>query len=193
MSGFWKPSGIQLTMLNQRNNQPKHNLLVSLGKLFKAPVSSLAIGLVLTLMISGCSSLRFPGVYRIDVGQGNILTQEMIDKLRLGMTPRQVEFVMGSPMITDTFHPDRWDYLYNLETGKGLTLRNHLILYFENEKLAKIDNSNYKDPEAIRNNLLEQMGLPVPVKEDAEPSSEQKATSEEAPSTKEAEDSKPTA
>ena len=61
----------------------------------------LAVSLLLVLLVSGCSTLRFPGVYRIDVGQGNILTQEMVDKLRIGMTPRQVEFVMGSPMIAD--------------------------------------------------------------------------------------------
>lgn len=122
----------------------------------------LAVSLLLVLLVSGCSTLRFPGVYRIDVGQGNILTQEMVDKLRIGMTPRQVEFVMGSPMIADTFNPDRWDYLYQLETGKGFSLRNHLVLYFENEKLAKIDTAQYKDPEALKKSLLQQLGVEQP-------------------------------
>ncbi len=131
--------------------------LLNLGK-------PLVLVSLLALMTSGCSSLRFPGVYRIDIGQGNILTQEMVDKLRVGMTPRQVEYVMGSPMINDTFHPNRWDYLYHLETGKGITIRNHLVLYFENERLAKIDDSLYQDPEALRNNLLKQLGLPTPAK-----------------------------
>lgn len=113
-------------------------------------------------MISGCSSLRFPGVYRIDIGQGNLITKEMIDKLKVGMTPRQVEYVMGSPMIADTFHPDRWDYLYSLETGTGILVQNQLTLYFENERLSRIDESRYKDPDKLRNDLLKQMGLPVP-------------------------------
>jgi len=112
--------------------------------------------------ISACSSLRFPGVFRIDVGQGNLITKDMVDKLRLGMTPRQVQYVMGSPMIADTFHPDRWDYLYNLETGKGLLLANHLVLYCERDKLARIDKGQYKDPEQIRNELLKQLGIKIP-------------------------------
>lgn len=110
-------------------------------------------------LLSGCGSLRFPGVFRIDVGQGNLITSDMVDKLRVGMTPRQVRYVMGSPMIADTFNPSRWDYLYNLETGKGLLVENHLILYFEGERLARIDDSRYKNPEQLRNQVLEQMGI----------------------------------
>lgn len=110
-------------------------------------------------LLSGCESLRFPGVFRIDVGQGNLITSDMVDKLRVGMTPRQVRYVMGSPMIADTFNPNRWDYLYNLETGKGLLVENHLILYFEGERLARIDDSRYKNPEQLRNQVLEQMGI----------------------------------
>lgn len=141
----------------------------------------LLIGLI-SLLASGCSSLRFPGVYRIDIGQGNILTQEMVEKLRIGMTPRQVEYVMGSPMIIDTFHPDRWDYLYHLETGKGLSIRNHLVLYFENERLARIDDSLYKDPDDLRNNLLEQLGLPTaPKANDSESEEEEESPGEATP------------
>lgn len=114
-----------------------------------------------TLVTSACSSLRFPGVFRIDVGQGNLITKDMVDKLRVGMTPRQVRYVMGSPMIADTFHPDRWDYLYNLETGKGIFIENHLVLYFEGERLARIDNAEYKDPEQLRNDLMKQLGIEI--------------------------------
>jgi len=128
---------------------------------------ALPLLLISALITTGCSSMRFPGVYRIDVAQGNILTKDMVDKLRLGMTPRQVQYVMGSPMIWDTFHPGRWDYLYSLETGKGLMIQNQLTLYFENERLAKIDTARYKDPDQLRNDLLQQMGLPVPDATDA--------------------------
>src|SRR5690606_17744119 len=64
------------------------------------------------LAIAGCS---FPGVYKIDIQQGNVVTQDMINQLRPGMTRRQVRFIMGNPMITDTFHPNRWDYLYSIQ------------------------------------------------------------------------------
>ncbi|RMP66022.1 outer membrane protein assembly factor BamE [Pseudomonas kitaguniensis] len=68
------------------------------------------------LALAGCS---FPGVYKIDIQQGNVVTQDMIDQLRPGMTRRQVRFIMGNPLLTDTFHADRWDYLYSIQPGGG--------------------------------------------------------------------------
>jgi outer membrane protein assembly factor BamE len=144
-------------------------------------IASAMIVLATSLIFGGCSSLRFPGVYRIDVGQGNLITKEMIEKLRIGMTPRQVEFVMGSAMIADTFHPNRWDYLYSLETGKGILVQNQLTLYFENERLAQIDQGKYKDPEQLRNDLLKQMGLPVPAPAASEQADDKPATPENTP------------
>ncbi|MGB3620412.1 MAG: outer membrane protein assembly factor BamE [Ketobacter sp.] len=134
-----------------------------------------------TTTLPGCSSLRFPGVYRIDIGQGNLITKEMIEKLKLGMSPRQVEYVMGSPMIADTFHPDRWDYMYSLETGTGILVKNQITLYFDSERLAKIDDSLYKDPDKLRNDLLEQMGLPIPPGDDKAESAPAEPASEEPP------------
>jgi outer membrane protein assembly factor BamE len=122
----------------------------------------LRILLILSLIpMAACSSLRFPGVFRIDVGQGNLITKDMVEKLRVGMSPRQVKYVMGSPMIADTFHPQRWDYLYNLETGKGLFVENHLVLYFEGERLARIDNSAYRDPDQLRADVMKQLGIEI--------------------------------
>lgn len=151
----------------------------------RGKMTAALILLTITLVGTGCSSLRFPGVYRIDVGQGNLITKDMIDKLRVGMTPRQVEYVMGSAMVADTFHPNRWDYIYSLETGKGITMQNQLTLYFNNERLAKIDTSRYKDPEQLRNDLLEQMGLPVPPTKKA-PADDAPATEPAAEASKEA-------
>jgi outer membrane protein assembly factor BamE len=62
----------------------------------------------LALTLSGCGNFGFPGVYRIDVEQGNIVTPEMIEQLKPGMTRRQVRFVMGTPLIEDTFNDNRW-------------------------------------------------------------------------------------
>lgn len=108
------------------------------------------------LGLSACSSLQFPGVFKIDIGQGNILTQEMVDKLKVGMTPRQVEYVMGSPMITDPFHPNRWDYLYYLENGKGTVVNNRITLYFSGNRLSAIDTSHFKDPDTIKKRLAKE-------------------------------------
>ena len=66
--------------------------------------------------LAGCS---FPGVYKIDIQQGNVVTQDMIDQLRPGMTQRQVRFIMGNPLVADTFHPNRWDYIYSMQPGGG--------------------------------------------------------------------------
>ena len=81
----------------------------------------------------------FPGVYKIEIPQGNIVNQQMVDKLQPGMTKRQVRFVMGTPLIADTFEPNRWDYLRSLDKrGKGRT-QERVSLYFENDLLVRIE------------------------------------------------------
>jgi len=83
--------------------------------------------------VGGCS------VYRIDVPQGNIVTQEMVDRLEPGMTRRQVRAVMGTPLVRDPFHADRWDYVYHLRPGRGRVERRHLAVYFEADRLTRIE------------------------------------------------------
>ncbi|MDD2055095.1 outer membrane protein assembly factor BamE [Pseudomonas putida] len=79
------------------------------------------------LALAGCS---FPGVYKIDIQQGNVVTQDMIDQLRPGMTRRQVRFIMGNPLLTDTFHANRWDYLYSLQPGGGERQQERISVVF---------------------------------------------------------------
>ena len=71
------------------------------------------------LMASGCSTIlnNIPGVYTIDILQGNMIDQDLIDQLRPNMTKRQVMYILGSPMIADTFHEKRWDYLWRQSNG----------------------------------------------------------------------------
>lgn len=88
---------------------------------------------LLAIMLSACSSLEFPWVYKISVQQGNILDQEDIDKLEIGMTKRQVQFVMGSPLLVDTFNPDRWDYYYSKLDGEGKVMKKRFTVVFEND------------------------------------------------------------
>lgn len=88
------------------------------------------------LALAGCS---FPGVYKIDIQQGNVVTQDMIDQLRPGMTRRQVRFIMGNPLIQDTFHTNRWDYLYSLQPGGGERQQERMSVFFnENDQLANL-------------------------------------------------------
>lgn len=82
------------------------------------------------LAVAGCS---FPGVYKVDIQQGNVVTQDMIDQLRPGMTRRQVRFIMGNPMIIDTFHPNRWDYVYSMQPGGGERRQERVSLEFDDQ------------------------------------------------------------
>lgn len=89
------------------------------------------------MLLTACSGLRFPGVYRIDIEQGNLFDEAMLERLRPGLNPAQVRYVMGSPQLIDPFEPDRWVYFYQLNRGDGERLRGRVIIYFENGVLAR--------------------------------------------------------
>jgi outer membrane protein assembly factor BamE len=92
--------------------------------------------LLFLLLITGCSSI--PSVlYKIDVQQGNIITQEMVDKLKPGMGRSQVRFVLGTALIDDVFHKDRWDYVYRLLQHGNLVEEYKLTVFFEDDKLVR--------------------------------------------------------
>ncbi len=82
------------------------------------------------LVLAGCS---FPGVHKIDIQQGNVVTQDMVDQLRPGMTTRQVRFIMGTPLITDTFNSNRWDYLYSIQVAGGTRKQERISLVFNDD------------------------------------------------------------
>ena len=105
----------------------------------RALIAALCLAL---LALSGCSTegdRKLPGVYRVDVQQGNVIEQEMIDKLRPGMDRNQVRFVMGTPAIADPFHADRWDYLFTKSEGGRTRQQRHVTLYFTNDKLSRVE------------------------------------------------------
>ena len=87
---------------------------------------------------SGCARINFP--YRIDVEQGNVLTQEAVDQLQPGMKRSQVAFALGTPLITADFRPERWDYLYSFQPGRGgPALSRRLALFFHGDALVRIE------------------------------------------------------
>jgi len=92
----------------------------------------------LIALLSGCSYFSFPGVHKITIQQGNIINQEMVNQLQPGMTKSQVRFVMGTPLIADTFNQNRWDYFYSLIDRNENEVRERLVIYFEGDKLARI-------------------------------------------------------
>ena len=105
---------------------------------------------VFSLLLSSCGSVTsfaFPGVYRLNIPQGNIITQEMVDQLRPGLTKRQVNFILGTPLVKDTFDQDRWDYLYSFQPGGGERVQERLTVFFENDQLTHFVGDFEQTPE----------------------------------------------
>jgi len=89
--------------------------------------------------ISACGFIGFPGVYRIDVEQGNIVTQEMADQLKPGMSRRQVRFILGTPLVEDTFNESRWDYVYVKRNGLKVLSESRLTVVFDGDTLTDVE------------------------------------------------------
>lgn len=92
------------------------------------------------LSLISCSTAveYLPYVYKIDVNQGNVVDQTMIDQLRPNMTKRQVLYIMGSPMLVDFFHQNRWDYVYSVRKGGEELEQKTVSIFFENDQLKNI-------------------------------------------------------
>lgn len=86
------------------------------------------------LLLSACST------YRIDIRQGNHVTQEMLDQLELNMPAKKVHFIMGTPLIKDVFHQQRWDYLYSFQAAGEDRQQRRITLFFDEQaRLIKIN------------------------------------------------------
>ncbi|MDR0529484.1 MAG: outer membrane protein assembly factor BamE [Zoogloeaceae bacterium] len=101
----------------------------------------LFLSLTASALLFGCARVpRLVSEYRINVQQGNVLTQEMAAQLRLGLTRDQARFILGTPMLADSFHANRWDYLFRLEDRKNNKVTTRILtLFFDAEgRLEKI-------------------------------------------------------
>lgn len=96
------------------------------------------------VFIAACSA-GMPDVYRLDIQQGNVLDAPMLARLSPGMEKRQVRFILGTPMIIDTFNQDRWDYVYTYSQG-GTDIEQRLItLFFEDDRLVRVEGDLHSD------------------------------------------------
>lgn len=100
---------------------------------------ALCATLGLTAACSMNSVVGWVDPYRIDVRQGNYVSQEMIAQLKKGMTRDQVRYVLGTPLLVDTFRTDRWDYVYLYVPGKGEGQKRAISVYFENDLLVRVE------------------------------------------------------
>ena len=92
--------------------------------------------LLLLFFLASCSLLT---EYHVPVRQGNYVTQNKIDQLSPGMNRSQVQAILGSPLVMDVFHQNRWDYVYLYNDGKGKVVENKIAVYFDGDSLTKVE------------------------------------------------------
>src|SRR5512132_2331362 len=133
-----------------------------------------AAALVFALVAaSGCATAdkylptwRSFGVYKIDVNQGNYLSQDMVDKLKVGMTQAQVKQLLGTPLLTSPFRPDRWDYIYEYtRQGKVVEHRNFTV-WFDDSKVTRWDGDAMPESVVELNRSASAKALPTQVPAD---------------------------
>ncbi|MEQ1667660.1 MAG: outer membrane protein assembly factor BamE [Sulfuriferula sp.] len=111
--------------------------------------------------LAGCSYLpSMPKInaqtfspYKIDIQQGNFLDDAMVDKLKVGMTRTQVKFILGTPLVTDVFHANRWDYIYTYRKDGKLTEQRRVVLYFNGDVLESM--TKYVGGSKVENVVVE--------------------------------------
>src|SRR3989338_2790290 len=99
---------------------------------------------LLSTLLASCSYISSPVLspYKMDIRQGNYITPEMREKLKLGISKQQVRYVLGTPMVSDAFHGNRWDYIYILKQHGEVVEKQRLTLYFEGDNLARMDDGS---------------------------------------------------
>ena len=109
--------------------------------MFRPLPASLTAAIAAALALSACvEAPKIPGVtpHRIEIQQGNFVSQEMVAQLKSGMTKEQVRSVLGTPLLTDIFHAERWDYVYWRVEPSGKKESRKLVVFFDDGKLARV-------------------------------------------------------
>jgi len=95
--------------------------------------------LLFTLLVAGCNYVPLLTPYKIDIQQGNVVTQEMVARLKPGMTRSQVRFTLGTPLVVDPFRSDRWDYVFLYSKQGVVTEQRRIVVVFKDDKLERIE------------------------------------------------------
>jgi outer membrane protein assembly factor BamE len=131
---------------------------------------------IASLLLAACSGdpivNRLPWVYRIDIQQGNVIAQDALNQVRLGMNKRQVQFILGTPLLADPFHLDRWDYYYQYKPGTrgdGEPQKQRVSLFFEGDTLARMAGTMEPQPPGTAVEPARQITVTVPPQEVEDP------------------------
>jgi len=95
--------------------------------------------------LCGLAAAACSPIYKLDIQQGNLLSKSLVDSLKPGMTKRQVTLVMGSPSVVSPFEQSRWDYVSTMRRGNGRMETKDLVLYFDNDSLARIEGDYFAE------------------------------------------------
>jgi outer membrane protein assembly factor BamE len=97
--------------------------------------------LLSVFLLSACGVPRIPGItpYKPEIQQGNYISHELVSQVKPGMSREQVRFLLGTPLLTDIFHADRWDYIYWREGTDGKREQRRVALFFSDGKLARME------------------------------------------------------
>ncbi len=138
----------------------------------RAAASSLAAA----LLLAGCSTVdtylptaRSFGVYKLDINQGNYITQDQVEKLKAGQSRQQVRAILGSPLVSDIFHDSRWDYVYEFTRQGHVTEHRKFAVFFNEDKLARWEGDEMPTSivEANRAAAAKSMREPKPAEDNA--------------------------
>jgi outer membrane protein assembly factor BamE len=105
---------------------------------------------------------RLPFVYKMTVQQGNIVTPDMVDQLQLGMNKRQVRYLLGTPLLTDFFNQDRWDYIYTMKRGHSPEEHKKLTVFFQDDALVRIEGDVRPNPKQKESDAPTEVVVSVP-------------------------------
>jgi outer membrane protein assembly factor BamE len=107
----------------------------------------LATRLLQSALIASALAMSSGCIYKISVQQGNLLQQSVVEQVEVGMSRSQVQFLLGTPMVDDPFHEDRWDYMYYLLDGRSHDVTSRwVIVYFEGERVVRIETEAELNP-----------------------------------------------
>lgn len=133
------------------------------------------LALVASLTLVGCATKqdgapqyqestlnKLPFVYQMTIQQGNIITEEMVDRLEPGMTRSQVRYLLGTPMLTDLFHQDRWYYTYTIRLPHREMEKKPLVVYFDGDVMTRVEGFTTPNPARLEGREPEDIIVSVP-------------------------------
>jgi outer membrane protein assembly factor BamE len=122
-----------------------------------------------SINLAACSFSPLHLVYKIDIQQGNVVTQDKVNQLKTGMNRSQIQFIMGTPLVIDTFHQNRWDYVYYFKPGYGKSREQRVTLFFKNDALADVTGTIQPEAGAVATEKSAPVTVVVPPYERVEP------------------------